>query len=170
LPFGSLTDLKGRHLLESHVVTYAPSATVLCLIRNSPMTHPPTHAFLGVGDVHYMQDGIRPTKNESGAESASTAGTADPFDVAGIRLQDLPNARHEVIAASRVFRENRVLLGRDATEAAFKAQPLADFEIIHIAAVALALFSRLTSAAPKRWRPWSRNEPPPCPSPPLAAT
>ncbi len=38
LPFGSLTDVRGRYLLESHVVTYAPSATVLYLIRNSPMT------------------------------------------------------------------------------------------------------------------------------------
>ncbi len=128
----------GRELLESHVVTYAPSPTVLYLIRNSPMTHPPTHAFLGVGDVHYKQDGATPTKNESGADASSTAGTADPLGVAGIRLQDLPNARHEAIAASRVFGENRLLLGRDATEAAFKAQPLADFEIIHIAAYGIA--------------------------------
>jgi len=138
LPFGSLTDVRSRYLIESHVVTYAPSATVLCLIRNSRTTHPPTQAFLGVGDVHYMRDGTTAIKNESSADSASTAGTADPFDVAGIRLQDLPNARHEVIAASRVFRETRLLLGRDATEAAFKAQPLADFEIIHIAAHGIA--------------------------------
>jgi hypothetical protein len=62
LPFGSLMDPKGRYLLESHVVTYAPSATVLCLIRNSRTTHPPTQAFLGVGDVHYMRDGPRPPK------------------------------------------------------------------------------------------------------------
>ncbi len=77
LPFDSLTDLKGRYLLESHIVTYAPSATVLYLITNSPMTHPPNQAFLGVGEVHYMQDGAAPTKNESGGDSASTAGTAE---------------------------------------------------------------------------------------------
>jgi CHAT domain-containing protein len=37
-----------------------------------------------------------------------------------------------------VFGEKRLLLGADATEAAFKAQPLADFEIIHIAAHGIA--------------------------------
>jgi CHAT domain-containing protein len=37
-----------------------------------------------------------------------------------------------------VFGGNRLLLGRDATEAGFKAQPLPDFEIIHIAAHGIA--------------------------------
>ncbi len=138
LPFGSLTDLRGRYFLESHIITYAPSATVLYLIRNSPMVHPPTHAFLGVGDVQYMQDRITPTKKDSGTASASTTTAADPFDVGGTRLQDIPSTRDEVIAASQVFGEKRLLLGRDATEAAFKGQPLADFEIIHIAAHGIA--------------------------------
>src|SRR5262249_54418009 len=46
--------------------------------------------------------------------------------------------RHEVIAASQVFAEKRLLLGADATEAAFKTQGLADFQIIHIAAHGIA--------------------------------
>ncbi len=58
--------------------------------------------------------------------------------MAGARLQDIPSTRDEVIAASQVFREKRLLLGPEATEAAFKAQPLADFEIIHIAAHGIA--------------------------------
>ncbi len=143
LPFDSLTDERGRYFLESHIVTYAPSATVLYLIRNSPMVHPPTLAFLGVGDVQYMQDRTTPTKKDSGTASASTATSADPSDLAGTRLQDIPSTRDEVVAASQVFGGSRLLLGRDATEAAFKAQPLADFEIIHIAAhgIASAKFS-----------------------------
>ena len=43
-----------------------------------------------------------------------------------------------MIAAGQVFREKRLLLGPAATEAAFKAQPLANFEIIHIAAHGIA--------------------------------
>src|SRR5262249_34018863 len=42
------------------------------------------------------------------------------------------------IAASQVFGEKRLLLGPDATKAALKAQPLADFKIIHIAAHGIA--------------------------------
>jgi hypothetical protein len=36
LPFDALQDSEGRFVLESHVVTYAPSATVLYLLRESP--------------------------------------------------------------------------------------------------------------------------------------
>ena len=37
-----------------------------------------------------------------------------------------------------MFGEKRLLLGTNATETAFKAEPLADFEIIHIAAHGIA--------------------------------
>ncbi|MHB8656304.1 MAG: CHAT domain-containing protein, partial [Terriglobia bacterium] len=57
----------------------------------------------------------------------------------GARLQDIPMTRDEVIGASKVFGGRiTLLLGREATEAAFKAQPLADFQIIHIAAHGIA--------------------------------
>jgi CHAT domain-containing protein len=102
------------------------------------MAHPRTQAFLGVGGVQYVQHQTTPTKEDSGSDSASTAASVDPFDLVGSRLGDLPSTRYEVIAASQVFGENRLLLVRDATEAAFKAQPLANFEIIHIAAHGIA--------------------------------
>ena len=137
MPFGSLTDPEGRYLLESHVVTYAPSATVLHHIRNSPVTHAPTLAFLG-GDAQYGGDRTVSNKNSPSPDSALTAAPADPFDVAGPRFRNLPSTRDEVIAAGQVFREKRLLLGPDATEAAFKAQPLANFEVIHIAAHGIA--------------------------------
>ena len=38
-----------------------------------------------------------------------------------------------VKAAKQLFGEKRLLLGTNATETAFRAEPLADFEIIHIA-------------------------------------
>jgi CHAT domain-containing protein len=136
--FGSLGGPQGRYFVESHIVSYAPSATVLYLIRNSLRNKAPTEAFLGVGDVQYMQHRTTPTKEDAGSDSASTAASVDPFDLVGTRLGDLPSTRYEVIVASQVFGETKLLLGREATEAAFKAQPLADFEIIHIAVHGIA--------------------------------
>jgi CHAT domain-containing protein len=51
LPFDSLTDTTGRLVLESHVVTYSPSGTVLYLIRRAPVVRRPPLRFLGIGAV-----------------------------------------------------------------------------------------------------------------------
>jgi CHAT domain-containing protein len=102
------------------------------------MAQPPTQAFLGVGDIQLTQDRTTATKKDSGTASASTTTPTDPFDLAGTRLQDIPGTRDEVIAVSQLFGERRLLLGTNATETAFKAEPLADFEIIHIAAHGIA--------------------------------
>jgi hypothetical protein len=40
LPFDALKDAKGKYVLESHVVTYAPSATVLGLLRTATSSDP----------------------------------------------------------------------------------------------------------------------------------
>jgi hypothetical protein len=53
LPFDALRDLEGRYVLESHTVTYAPSATVLHLLRESRYSDRATRDFLGVGGVIY---------------------------------------------------------------------------------------------------------------------
>src|SRR5207247_9493641 len=58
LPFDALKDQHGRYVLESHVVTYAPSASVLHLWRNSEhRNHAPT-SFLGVGDAIHSVSAI----------------------------------------------------------------------------------------------------------------
>ena len=94
LPFSSLPDSQGRYLLESHIVTYAPSATVLYLIRNSPMAQPPTQAFLGVGDIQLTQDRTTATNNDSTLPQLQRLRPLDPFDLGGTRLQRHP--RHSV--------------------------------------------------------------------------
>jgi CHAT domain-containing protein len=59
-------------------------------------------------------------------------GLSDTF---GASLNDLPQTREEVIDASKIVGRNGiVLVGSDATETAFKAEPLQDFKIIHLAA------------------------------------
>src|SRR5438552_7179278 len=53
LPFDALRDPQGRYFLESHVVTYAPSATVLYLLREPRSLKRANRDFLGVGGVVY---------------------------------------------------------------------------------------------------------------------
>ena len=132
LPFDSLQDSQGRYVLNSYIVTYAPSATVLHTIRTSPVAHPPSLTLLGVGDVDYHQPrALRATAGPGQLEAATT----DPFDLSGAQLVNIPKTRDEVTAVSHALGgDSHLLFGREATEAAFKSQPLADFKIIHIAA------------------------------------
>jgi len=50
-------------------------------------------AFLGVGDIQLTQDKTTATNKHSGTASASTTTSADPFDLGGTRLQDIPGTR-----------------------------------------------------------------------------
>jgi CHAT domain-containing protein len=131
LPFDSLIDGAGHRVLDSHVVTYCPSGTVLSLMRSSAVTHPPELRFLGVGGVQY--DGVG--KSRAGSESATTSF----LGLQAARLGNIPDTRDEVIIANQALGgKSRLLLGSDATEAAVKSQPLGDFAIIHIAAHGVA--------------------------------
>jgi CHAT domain-containing protein len=51
LPFDALRDRNEGFVLESHIVTYAPSATVLTLLRQEPHADQAKMNFLGVGGV-----------------------------------------------------------------------------------------------------------------------
>lgn len=130
LPFDALRGPNGKYLLESSVVTYAPSGTVLQLLRSNKRT-PPTLPFLGVGDVAY--DPTSPTAS-TGTEPSKESRTRGIYDLAGAHFEPLPGSRDEVLGASEVFGPGSVvLLGRDATEAAFKHEPLAKFRVLHLA-------------------------------------
>src|SRR5262249_47199309 len=50
LPFDALQSNAGKYVLDSAVVSYAPSATVLQFLRSDERLRPPL-PFLGVGDV-----------------------------------------------------------------------------------------------------------------------
>lgn len=130
LPFDGLKTSDGKYVLESHVVTYAPSATVIHLLRQSRHALPVNARFLGVGDVIYTQ-----LASAAGITTKPTVdSTRDFFDVEAVRFPDLPGSRQEVTnVAAIVEGDAKLLLGSDATEAAFKSLPLADFEVIHLA-------------------------------------
>ena len=134
LPLDTLRDSAGALLLETRTISYVPAATVLQVLRNEKTTMAGKHAFLGVGDVPYQNQGHVSAKLEKpiGFSRRIERGLSDVF---GSELHDLPETREEVLTASKALTKDPVLLlGPNATETAFKSEPLADFKIVHIAA------------------------------------
>jgi CHAT domain-containing protein len=134
LPFDILRDAKGALLLESHTISYAPAATVLQVLRTKAGPSVAHHSFLGVGDPPYENQGRISAKLEKprGFQRRLERDLSDAF---GTTLYDLPETRQEVLTASKTIGPDSViLLGSNATETAFKAEPLADFKIVHVAA------------------------------------
>ena len=124
IPFDALVDGTGHYVLETHTITYAPSATVLRLIENAKAVNTNPITFLGVGGVEYRMSvadaapGGKPLPD-------GTASVSNPFDPKAEPLRDLPESVDEVRAASKILGSSSVLLlGQDATDAAFKAEPL----------------------------------------------
>ncbi len=138
IPFDALMDGGGQYLLVKHVVAYAPSATVLRLIANVKTINRAPIAFLGVGGVQYR---VLTADASPGAKAVTkgAASVSNPFDPKAEPLGDLPESEDEVKAAGKIFgSSSALLLGPDATEAAFKAEPLDRFKIIHITAHGIA--------------------------------
>lgn len=120
LPFGSLVGPDAAYLVQSHVVTAAPSGTVLHLLRTSQRDERPTLPLLAVGNVQYGSNRI-----------AQTRGL---YDVEGEKFGALPSTLKEVSEATTIAGAKSVLLvGGRATEASFKAQPLSTFRVLHLA-------------------------------------
>jgi len=134
IPFDALIAANGKYVLQSHIISYAPSVTVLHFIRNRHRAHQPQMAFLGVGDVPYDMEA---QNNEPGnSESFVQTVSRGVYDISGARLYPLPETRSELISASQALQDPKqtvLLLGTKATESAFKSEPLADFKIIHFA-------------------------------------
>jgi CHAT domain-containing protein len=132
LPFDTLRDSTGRYLARSHTISYVPALTVLSLLR-ARKENEPRHLFLGVGDVRYQDQGGVSSElpKPAGVEKTLLRGLSDTFS---LPTYDLPQTRAEVVGVNRIL-GNRgvVLLGSDATDAAFKSEPLADFRIVHLA-------------------------------------
>lgn len=122
VPFDALIDERGKYVVESHTVTYAPSATGLFLLTSEerrPRSF--SHTLLAVGGVHYSGGELK--------EAAHTRG----YDLNN--LSDLPASSDEVEAAESAIHGsmNTILLGADATESAFKRADLARYRYIHLA-------------------------------------
>lgn len=138
LPFELLPSATGARLLNSHAVSYSPSATALYLIRRKGQPSTPG-AILAVA-----------ASPEGGRVETSAAFgkiTRGIYDVDGSSLPALPaaNAEAKLTVAAMPYTGNRLLVGEDATESAVKNLPLRTFAVAHFAAHGL-----LSSSFPER--------------------
>jgi CHAT domain-containing protein len=122
VPFDGLREPSGRFVVENRTVVYSPSATSFDLLVEQRL-HPRTaqKALLAIGGVPYSRSPI----NKSGLARGDDRGS----------FADLPSSADEVEIAQTAFlkRESKLLLGTSATEAAFKAEKLAEYRVIHLA-------------------------------------
>jgi CHAT domain-containing protein len=121
LPFDALVDRTARYLVSSHVITYAASATALCLVNSAPQQRA-RRALLGIGGIPYE-------------EKADLARLATMRGYISTPLVNLPASKDEVLAAQAAIRtdESTVLIGPSATKSAFEHSGLDRHAIIHLA-------------------------------------
>jgi CHAT domain-containing protein len=140
LPFEPLLDDKGQLVLKSHVVTYAPSSTVLYELRAMAPYHAHEFRFLGMGGIRYSSNMASSAEVSSNTPILvlTNSGTA-VFELAAPTLADLPQSGEEVRSAAKaVGMGATLLLGQAATETAFKSEPLEQYSILHFAVHAIA--------------------------------
>ena len=129
LPFETIGPRTGQRLLASHVVTYAPSGTVLTLLaeKNGPAASVPLLA-VATGSDALASAGV----NASDKPPFGNV-NREVFDL-GQPLRPLPAANGEARAIAGILGGKSVtLLGDSATESALKKQPLGQFRVLHFA-------------------------------------
>jgi CHAT domain-containing protein len=132
LPFEALQDSRGQYLLKSHIISYVPSGTILDTLRRGRRQEA-AKPLLAVGDVAYENQGGAGKRlpTPTSVRGRIERGIAD---LSGIALSDLPQTREEVEQIGKIVGPNAViLLGKDATETAFKEEPLDQFRVLHLA-------------------------------------
>lgn len=128
VPFSALVDPAGRYVAETRVVSVAPSATVLYLLRHEVRPEA-RYAFLGVGYT-----GPAPGESSHGVGTELADVVRGVFDLSNPHIAPLAYAGEEVKdAAGEIGQPSVVLLGKNATEEKLKSEPLDDFEILHFA-------------------------------------
>jgi CHAT domain-containing protein len=131
LPFDGLKDSQGKYVLESHVVTYAPSATVLDLLRKRPHSGQMEMSFLGVGGVIYSDTALTAANR---SPESNDHEEADVFGPNAVTFSNLPGSKQEVTSVAGIVPgPAKLLLDAAATEANFKSLPLAEYSVIHLA-------------------------------------
>ncbi|MCC6779570.1 MAG: CHAT domain-containing protein [Hyphomicrobiales bacterium] len=120
----------GRALLDTHIVSSIPSASTLVALRARPRTTSPIQMALAIGASPDATTGANPPPAAIGTVARSV------YDVDAEQLRPLPSAGDEARAVLAAFpgRASTVLIGRDATEQALKAQALGSFQLLHFAA------------------------------------
>lgn len=126
LPFDALIAEDGSYALESHTISYAPSATVLYLLR-AANRRDGTLPLLAIGNSN-------PEGVQASAFGHRARGLSD-FDKSVSQLNALPSVDGEVREIAQITgADGGVLLDSDASEASFNCRDLSKYRAIHIAA------------------------------------
>ncbi len=131
LPLEGLRGPTGSYLVDSRIVAYAPSGSAIWSQRQS--THPQRgdHTLLAVGDVDYRHTTAQSQLRNLPLPSVIVRGLEK---LVASQMANLPESREEVMSINRALGwKSTLLLGKEATETAFKSAPLADFTVIHLA-------------------------------------
>ena len=131
LPFETLVDTHGTTLLDSHVISYTPSANVLALLRQHNERFPADQPLLAVSSSP-QPPAAKPQGDVVAANLPSSGVKRGVFDADEPNLKPLPAANDEVRSVARSFAPSGVVL-TGATESEFKAQDLSRFRVIHLA-------------------------------------
>jgi CHAT domain-containing protein len=130
LPFELLTSHAGRRVVESHVVSYVQSGSILAVLRRRPATRTNERPALAIAA---SPESDRPPS----MERTSVNGTIDRgvYDVDVSKLAPLPAAGDEARAIALALGESRstVLIGESATEHDVKRLPLNEYRVLHFA-------------------------------------
>jgi CHAT domain-containing protein/tetratricopeptide (TPR) repeat protein len=129
LPFEVLTTAGNRRLLDTHVVSYVPSASVLALLRRAPAN----------GDAPRRALAVSASPGSPvpfGAAPARPRLARNVYGVDGAQLRQLPGADDEARAVVQLLGEDAstMLVGDAGTEGALKRQPLHAYQVVHFAA------------------------------------
>jgi len=122
LPFDALIDANGHFLVETHTISYSPSATAMYLMSSIAPHQRAQHTLLGVGGIPYDH-----------AEDLNKLVTLRGYSNGA--LVNLPASQEELLAADAAVQSggNTLLIGSNATKSAFESSQLDGRTIIHLA-------------------------------------
>lgn len=123
VPFEVLATNTGPMLLDSHAVSYAPSAAVLLHVRSLRRAAHARHALA-----------VSASPKDPAVPPTTGAVVRGVFDLDGAQLRPLPSANDEARAVAAALGDRSTLLLADAaTEPAIKQLPLQQYRVVHFA-------------------------------------
>jgi CHAT domain-containing protein len=123
----------GKRLLESHVVSYVPSGSVLSFLRRVQGPRPSQRVALAVSASPTAEAPLQVTSSGPPAFGTIARGI---YDLDTTQLPSLPSANDEARAVATTLgaAHSTILIGDSATEQELKHQPLNDYRVLHFAA------------------------------------
>jgi CHAT domain-containing protein len=135
VPYESLVH-NGRYLIEDHQISYLPSASLIELLQQPAKSASDLAGqldLLAFGDPEFQQRSRTSLNRKLPPTPSEINRQALDWDMTS--LPRLPRTRDEVeYIASLIPKERqRLYLGKDSTEKAFKHEPLSKYKWIHLA-------------------------------------